>query len=247
MAKGKFNDLTGQMINNWLVLQRAENAKGGKAQWLCECQCEQKTQRKLSTNQLISGRSKSCGCMTQQLRVASLHQNFINQYMFDGDTCIIVANNTKTHFYIDVEDYELVKDYAWYETPRGYLATTINRKTVFLHRMVLGLTNTTDGTVDHIFHTIDGKNSFTNNRKHNLRIITQAENTRNRGAQSNNTSGKPGVSWSANEQAWKSYITYQGKRIWLGTYRDYNEAVRSRQQAEQKYFGEFGYKIERNI
>lgn len=247
MARGSYKDLTGQTFNNWFVIGRVENNDKGKVQWLCECQCENKTKKKLITSQLTCGKTKSCGCLTQQLRVESLHKNYINEYIFNEDTCVIVANNTKRHFYIDIEDYELVKDYAWYETKRGYLATTIDRKTIMLHRVVMGLMNTEEGTVDHIYHTEDGKNSFTNNRKYNLRIITQEENTRNHGIASNNTSGKTGVSWAKNENAWKAYITYQGKRIHLGTYSNYNDAVVVRLKAEEKYFKELNYKREEDL
>ncbi len=63
---GVFEDLTGRQFNNWLVLGRAEDyvsPKGYKATyWLCECQCENKTRRKLRTGCLKSESSKSCGC-----------------------------------------------------------------------------------------------------------------------------------------------------------------------------------------
>ncbi len=62
----RFEDLTGKMFNNWLVLGKAEDyisPKGYKATyWLCECQCENKTRRKLRTGCLKNGSSKSCGC-----------------------------------------------------------------------------------------------------------------------------------------------------------------------------------------
>jgi hypothetical protein len=241
---GKYKDLTGQMFGNLRVLYRVENSDDGKVQWLCECQCEDKTQKKIVTSKLTLGRTKSCGCLTQDLRISSLHKNYINEYKFDGDTCIIIANNTKREFYIDAEDYDKIKDYAWYETKRGYLATTINRKTIMLHRVVMGLIDTDEGTVDHIYHTENGENSFTNNHKYNLRIITQEENTRNHGLSSANTSGKTGVSWIKKESAWKAYINFKGKRYNLGTYQNLQDAVNARVKAEEKYFKEFNFKRE---
>lgn len=50
-------DLVGQTFGRWLVLERASGSD-----WLCECLCPAKTQRKIQTWKLRSGHSKSCGC-----------------------------------------------------------------------------------------------------------------------------------------------------------------------------------------
>lgn len=48
-------NLVGQKINAWTVLKKDTNGF-----WICQCQCG--TTRKISTNNLLEGRSKSCGC-----------------------------------------------------------------------------------------------------------------------------------------------------------------------------------------
>lgn len=53
---------------------------------------------------------------------------------------------------------------------------------------------------------------------------------------SNNTSGVKGVSWSKSRQLWETYIQIHGKRINLGRYADFTEAVKVRKEAEEKYF-----------
>ena len=59
-------NLVGQQFGKWTVLQRVENTKAGKAQWLCRCECG--TERIHDTNTLTSGRTKSCGCsMTEYI------------------------------------------------------------------------------------------------------------------------------------------------------------------------------------
>lgn len=62
MASHNFIDLIGKKFNEWNVLERVENGHGGRARWLCECSCEKKTKRILSSYSLTSGHSKSCGC-----------------------------------------------------------------------------------------------------------------------------------------------------------------------------------------
>lgn len=40
--------------------------KGKQTKWLCECSCEKHTRRAVSTPQLTSGRSQSCGCLAKE-------------------------------------------------------------------------------------------------------------------------------------------------------------------------------------
>lgn len=58
----KVEDLTGQKFEHWTVIKRVENNKHGRSMWLVECDCEDRTQKKLESVYLIKGKSKSCGC-----------------------------------------------------------------------------------------------------------------------------------------------------------------------------------------
>ena len=48
----------------------------------------------------------------------------------------------------------------------------------------------------------------------------------------NNTSGRRGVSWNNNNQMWEAYIGVKGKRIKLGYFTEFDDAVKVREQAE---------------
>lgn len=52
--------------------------------------------------------------------------------------------------------------------------------------------------------------------------------------QKNNKSGKTGVCWDKDLQKWRAYITFQGKRYKLGAYKDKEDAIRAREEAEEK-------------
>lgn len=52
----------------------------------------------------------------------------------------------------------------------------------------------------------------------------------------NNTSGFTGVSWCKRTQSYRVYINYNKKRIELGYYKDINNAIKARLQAENKYY-----------
>lgn len=59
---GKYKDLTGLRFCKLVVLKRCElNTKNGKPQWECLCDCGNNTV--VSSDQLVSSRTRSCGCL----------------------------------------------------------------------------------------------------------------------------------------------------------------------------------------
>ena len=61
-----FIDLTGKQFGRWQVMERTTNDLKGKTQWLCKCACENGTEAIVSGTSLISGHSKSCGCLKRE-------------------------------------------------------------------------------------------------------------------------------------------------------------------------------------
>jgi hypothetical protein len=88
----------------------------------------------------------------------------------------------------------------------------------------------------HIDH-INGCNS--DDRWENLRICTNAENSRNTKLSKRNTSGHKGVMWYARHQKWTASIRVDRKLKYLGYFDDIQDAIAARQQAEIELFGEF--------
>lgn len=85
---------------------------------------------------------------------------------------------------------------------------------------------------------VDHKNRNTlDNRKDNLRLVTPSQSAANRE-----------VTWGNNRlqgaykqgTLWKSQISVNGKRIYLGLFRLEEQAHEAYKKAQQKYFGEFG-------
>lgn len=100
---------------------------------------------------------------------------------------------------------------------------------ILLHRFIMKLSNKDTRVVDHINHnTLD-------NRKSNLRIVTYSQNNMN---QKRNR----GVSWDKRDKTWHSYININNKRINIGYFKNYDDAVKAREDAEIKYFKEYRYK-----
>ena len=53
-----YEDLANKMFGNWKPIKYLGNQK-----WLCECQCEEKTQKIVAAGDLKRGKTKSCGCI----------------------------------------------------------------------------------------------------------------------------------------------------------------------------------------
>ncbi len=143
---------------------------------------------------------------------------------------------TKGYFaLVDDEDYRKIIN-------MGFWYAIVNNKNVyacvkkkenntrivyFMHRVVMNAPEWME--VDHINH------NGCDNRKENLRLCTHRDNTKNLVLGSNNTSGVRGVSYSKTAKKWQSTIKVQSKRIHLGWFSVFEEAVNARKDAEKKY------------
>ena len=56
--------------------------------------------------------------------------------------------------------------------------------------------------------------------------------------QKNNTSGKTGVTWAQNAKRWVAFIRFNGLYHYLGNFVKKEDAIKAREEAEIKYFGE---------
>lgn len=226
----KFQDLTGISFENYDVIKRIEDyifPNGTKApQYLCHCKLCNTSFTALGCN-IKRGYTKSCGC-DKGRRISKALKKY-NTYNLSNEYGIGYTSNTNKEFYFDLEDYDKIKDYCWNENGGHYIFTRKNNKTIGLHRLIMDCPS--DMVVDHINHNkID-------NRKANLRIVTQSQNAMNtiRGC---NTSGYRGVSWNTQKNKWVAQISVNKKHIFLGYYNDIDEAVLAYKQARNKYYGD---------
>lgn len=86
---------------------------------------------------------------------------------------------------------------------------------------------------------IDHKNRNTlDNRKENLRICSQSQNSKNQSKPYNSNCIFMGVSKNKFNK-FEARIGYNKKKIHLGTFVDLNDAIIARLKAEKEYFGDF--------
>lgn len=79
---------------------------------------------------------------------------------------------------------------------------------------------------------IDGNR--TNNKVSNLRLVTNDENSKNRGLSKANTSGIQGIFWHKGASKWQVQIQVDGISKYFGLFEDKEEAARVAREVYQK-------------
>lgn len=239
---GRLIDLTGQKFGRLVVIKRAEDyfaPCGHKAiQWLCECSCENHTKIIVRGDSLRNNSVVSCGCYNNEQRIKrnkTIMVKSFNCYEIIGN-CVKIYNDKKDKFcLIDLEDLNKIKNFHWFNHNGYWFAwDRKNHKLLKLHNFVY---EPREGyIVDHIY------GERFDNRKEKLREVTSYHNTLNHGLRENNKSGFTGVVFSKSKNKWESYITFNKRRIYLGSFMYKKDAIKARKQAELKYFGEMARK-----
>lgn len=141
---------------------------------------------------------------------------------------------------VDDTDYEWLNQWKWQATPASYpgewyarRAARYNGKNVSLlmHRFILGATR--GSQVDHI-----NANGL-DNRRSNIRVVSNTQNQQNRRKRRNCSSLYKGVHMDKSRNRWRAEIKVNGKRISLSYGKNEIELAKVYDKAAIKYFGEF--------
>lgn len=159
-----------------------------------------------------------------------------NDIIFYGNEAhIIIMNANKKEVartIVDIADVEKVAGHKWYLHNYGYVVTLVGRsEQLLMHRLLMQPPD--DMQIDHI----DG--NPLDNRRCNMRICTNQQNSWNSKISTRNKSGIKGVSFDKRSNKWRARIHLNGKDVHLGYFNDVDEAKKARKQAEIKYFKEF--------
>lgn len=234
-------NLLGQRFGRWTVIEYAPSIRTpsghSRTMWHCLCDCGK--EKDVATNDLVSGDSKSCGCLNRENICRTKHK-ITCTYDLSGEYGIGYTNKGD-EFWFDKDDYDLIKDYSWFKHRKYFVAKIpMTDKAVYLHRLIMGLGFTTYDHKTDVDHIIT-ENKF-DNRKSNLRIVTKSQNNTNKTLQKNNTSGYPGVTYRKRDNIWEVTININNKRVYIGRYDNFEEAVNKRKWAEDVYYGEYSYR-----
>lgn len=227
--RGKIEDLSGRVFGKLTVVYRVQNDKYNNSCWKCMCDCGNEC-TVLGLN-LKNNNTKSCGC----LAIESSKQRNKKQNLYDLTTFSygVGYDHNNNQFYFDKEDYDLISQYCWHKGNKGYISTS-HPHGLKMHRLVMGVKNSSI-IIDHI------NLNKSDNRKENLRIVSNSQNRMNTRPPKCNTSGTKGVCYVKSRNKWCAYISANKKRITIGRYDRIEEAIAARQKAEELYFGEYNY------
>ena len=205
-------DLTGQTFGYLKVLRQGKGYRSSNGHkyitWTCEClSCG--TIKDVLQAALKRGQAKSCGCK----HVEALRK--YNEWEFSQDGHVVVTlHNTGNKMLCDYEDWEKLKQYCWSENNRGYAEARVNGKTAMFHAVIIGCEK--PFVRDHI-----NRNKL-DNRRENLRVVTIAENNRNK---EKSTSALPvGIVQWKNNGRYSARIYVNRRRVHLGTFDTIEEA-----------------------
>ena len=150
-------------------------------------------------------------------------------YLGDGESAIL-----------DLQDYFRLRGFKWFLSGNKtnlYASRTykIGHKKVTIKSMHRDITNVPkDLVVDHI------NGNGLDNRRENLRLATHAQNMYNRPKIKSKTSSPfIGVYFDNRIPKWTAKIRFQGKRIYLGSFKSEIDAAKAYDAAALKYHGQF--------
>lgn len=237
---------------------KEKGCRSGNARWLCKCECG--NIKSIGSWQLKSGGTKSCGCLISEMlvkrnkelskkynRPEKYKTNKLHKSTTNHNTMKIYDEEGVHYFLVDEEDCECISKWYWRKITeveekncrKRYWITNAHKEdikngypcNIRLHQVMAEIKyGKYDKKVlvpDHLNRNPD------DNTKSNIILKTNSENAKNRGISCANTSGKTGVYKKGNK--WNASITVEYNAIYLGSFNDFEDAVKARLEAEKKY------------
>ena len=208
----------GDKINNWTILDNDFIIKHKTKYYKVRCDCGNMAVKSIYEIKKV----KKC-----------LKCNW-NKYI-EYDDYVECFDLNDSRFIVSKDDFERIKQYKWYvRKDTNRVVTNINYKKVSLHRFLMQPENSKIH-VDHI------NRDPTDNRRENLRLATNKQNSYNKVSYSKGISKYKGVSFSKSNNKWRAMIHYNYKSLHLGYYINEIDAAKAYNKKAQELFGEFAF------
>lgn len=208
-------NLTGKKFNRLLVLEYSHSSKNNGAVWKCLCDCGKRTL--CFSSQVSRGHVKSCGCLQREKTSELATHRKTSTVIYRRWAAMKSRCNTPSATNYNIYGGRGITYCPEWETFEN-----------FYNDMGEGFSDELE---------LDRINVNGDYCKENCRWTTHEENNYNKTRQLNNTSGKSGVSFNSKRKQWRSYINKDKKRIELGYFDNYKDAVEVRVLEELELYG----------
>lgn len=221
-------DLTGKTFGRWTVLYQSEDhiqPNGShSAMWHCKCSCKNQTERDVAQGHLKDGTSKSCGCILKENPSGKKH-NLSKTRLYPiwleiKQRCFNTKNSS--HEIYGLRGITICDE--WKDDFKAFYDWSIE--------------NGYDENALRNECTIDRIDTNGNYEPSNCRWTNNIIQGRNQRIRIDNTSGVKGVNWDSTNSKWVARISVNKKRICIGYFDTFDDAVKARYDAEEKYWGE---------
>lgn len=203
---GKLIDLSGHRFERLLVIKKAVLKKPGQAKWVCQCDCGNVLD--IRSQDLRDGSSRSCGCLKVELQTKH-GLSYSDEY----------------HIWVDMRARCTNQRYKTYKHYGGRGIKVCERWSDFASFIEDMGPRTSEK------HSIDRIDVNGNYEPVNCRWATNLVQARNKRT-SNDTSGRVGVHFNTKRNRWRVNIG----TIYVGTFKNKEDAIVAREKAEQKYW-----------
>ncbi len=133
---------------------------------------------------------------------------------FSGSRTILLSSGAEC--LVDSEDFQHLNQWKWKLHKAGYAYRNTRQGNVYMHRLILGLEKGSGIITDHI------NRIRLDNRKINLRAVTQSESNHNRALSTS------GVTIPKGRRRWVVCLWINKKFQWLGSFTTKEEAIQAR-------------------